>query len=448
MVLTEKLAVNTNVGDISGDRIISAKCATQETIAEGRTEDINCILSKILQKVEPIEEMNTKLEHMATDISDIKETVKRHDEELRDLKQVFDHQQEDMQDISERVEKLEKETVNQDHLTLMESALLSENSRLKDRLLKLEEYSRRNNILFHGIQEREGENCYDVIQQFLVKSLQIPDASSYQIGNAHRLGLKRNGKPRPIIVQFISPGQALEIYKKRFCLKSNLNGQSAPQQRQFLSRDLPEEIIRVQNQLRIVLKEAKKIDIDAYIYRDKLIFKKRSYDLAACYQIEELCVEKIGTIYLADAILFHGRFCPLSNFYPSEITVDGKQYSSVEQYYQVQRARYCGHLRLACQMLQTKDPAEIKSLGNQLDKEAWPQDLQAAAMKRALREKFKQKTKLGGLLRDTGKKTLIECNKYDSYWANGRHLYDKNARHGIGQNRLGKLLEEVREMVN
>ena len=196
MVLTEKLAVNTNVGDISGDRIISAKCATQETIAEGRTEDINCILSKILQKVEPIEEMNTKLEHMATDISDIKETVKRHDEELRDLKQVFDHQLEDMQDISERVEKLEKETVNQDHLTLMESALLSENSRLKDRLLKLEEYSRRNNILFHGIQEREGENCYDVIQQFLVKSLQIPDASSYQIGNAHRLGLKRNGKPR------------------------------------------------------------------------------------------------------------------------------------------------------------------------------------------------------------------------------------------------------------
>ena len=70
------------------------------------------------------------------------------------------------------------------------------------------------------------------------------------------------------------------------------------------------------------------------------------------------------------------------------------------------------------------------------------------SMKRALREKFKQKTKLGGLLRDTGKKTLIECNKYDSYWGNGRHIYDRNARHGIGQNRLGKLLEEVREMVN
>ena len=211
---------------------------------------------------------------------------------------------------------------------------------------------------------------------------------------------------------------------------------------------MPEEIIRVKNQLRIVLKEAKKIDNVAHIYRDKLIFKKISYDLAACYLIEKLCVENIGTIYLADAILFHGRFCPLSNFYPSEITLDGKQYSCIEQYYQVQRAWYCGHLRLSCQMLQTKDPAEVKLLGNQLDKEAWPQDLQEVAMKRALREKFKQKTKLGGLLRDTGKKTLIECNKYYSYWGNGRHVYDRNARHGIGQNRFGKLLEEVRKMVN
>ena len=57
-------------------------------------------------------------------------------------------------------------------------------------------------------------------------------------------------------------------------------------------------------------------------------------------------------------------------------------------------------------------------------------------MKRALRVKFQDK-ELGIKLMNSGQRPLVYDDCYDPYWGSGRG--------GKGKNRLGKLLEEVRE---
>ena len=87
-------------------------------------------------------------------------------------------------------------------------------------------------------------------------------------------------------------------------------------------------------------------------------------------------------------MLFQSRFSPFSNFYPSSFVVDDKYYQCAEQYFQAEKARFLGRTSVACQIMYSHDSANMKSLGNQLEGEAWPIDLQEAAMRRALLAKF------------------------------------------------------------
>ena len=144
-------------------------------------------------------------------------------------------------------------------------------------------------------------------------------------------------------------------------------------------------------------------------------------------------------------MLFHGRFSPFSNFFPSSFVVDDKYYRCAEHYFQAEKARYLGRTSVAYQIMYSHDPAKMKSLGNQLEGEAWPIDLKEAAMRRALLAKFGQNKRLCDILKETRDKTLIECNKHDQYWGNGCSIYDTKALQGTGKNRLGQLLEEVRD---
>ena len=68
----------------------------------------------------------------------------------------------------------------------------------------MEARARRNNIIFRGISENRGENCYQLVRDFLKNHLDI-DSDRMYIARAHRLGrMQRNNQyqSRPIIVNF------------------------------------------------------------------------------------------------------------------------------------------------------------------------------------------------------------------------------------------------------
>ena len=117
--------------------------------------------------------------------------------------------------------------------------------------------------MFYGFKESQGENCVQLIHQYIRAQLQL-QVDRFQIENAHR---KVPHKPRPIIVQFASTAHTQELYKQRFVKRNDQNLQP-PQLKKpkvFVTRDLPEEILKAQIQLRKVLKSAKKLDQDAHI---------------------------------------------------------------------------------------------------------------------------------------------------------------------------------------
>ena len=132
---------------------------------------------------------------------------------------------------------------------------------------------------------------------------------------------------------------------------------------------------------------------------------------------------------------FKGRYRFLSNFYPTKITIDGKEYPSTEHYYQAMKFTD-PELREKIQTASSPGKAKKMARSNQ-PREDW-HDISLEVMKRALRVKFNN-PKLRQKLLATGDSILQEGNTWgDEFWG-------VNLNTGEGKNHLGKLLMRLRQ---
>lgn len=143
-----------------------------------------------------------------------------------------------------------------------------------------------------------------------------------------------------------------------------------------------------------------------------------------------------------DAIKFYSvnpDYSFLSNFHPCLMTIDGKDYNSVEHYFQA--AKFEGNPEFQEKIRMAATPKGAKHLGKSRDykiTEKWDA-LRDDVMRRALKEKFKDPT-LFKKLAETSGRLLVEDSPYDYYWGIGAS--------GCGQNMLGKLLMELRDRLS
>ena len=86
--------------------------------------------------------------------------------------------------------------------------LTEKNKELKKKIEDLEieqdrqeQYSRRNCLLLHGIEENKKENTDSLVTENIKKYTGI-ELSDFDIDRSHRLGKPKPNKPRPIIVKF------------------------------------------------------------------------------------------------------------------------------------------------------------------------------------------------------------------------------------------------------
>ena len=132
--------------------------------------------------------------------------------------------------------------------------------------------------------------------------------------------------------------------------------------------------------------------------------------------------------------VFQDEFRFLSNFWPSTVTFEGIEYTSVEHAYVAAKTT---NLQLRKQIAACKIPAEVKKLGRKLKLRPNWDDVKISVMRELVREKFTRHPDLRRLLKDTGDAELIEGNWWgDTFW--GRY-------NGVGQNWLGKILMEIRD---
>ncbi len=125
----------------------------------------------------------------------------------------------------------------------------------------------------------------------------------------------------------------------------------------------------------------------------------------------------------------------LSNYWPVQFELDGKQWPSVEHYFQAQKhsgdAVLCETIRLA----PTPDEAKRMAWAGPVLRPDWD-TVRDEVMRRALHAKFTQNESLRGALLATGQTPLVEHSQHDAYWA--------DAGDGSGRNQLGALLGALR----
>ena len=132
---------------------------------------------------------------------------------------------------------------------------------------------------------------------------------------------------------------------------------------------------------------------------------------------------------------FDGDYAFLSNFYYSPFMFQGRQYPTVEHFFQAHKAKTYEDF---ISVLVEPSPKGAKQVGRKIKmREDWDA-VKDTIMLEGLRAKFSIKGLREKLLA-TGDEELIEGNHWhDTYWG---------VCNGIGKNKLGKMLMQVREEI-
>jgi ribA/ribD-fused uncharacterized protein len=129
---------------------------------------------------------------------------------------------------------------------------------------------------------------------------------------------------------------------------------------------------------------------------------------------------------------FRGKYAFLSNFYEIPVEYDGRIYANSEGAFHSMK---CLDIK-SREKFKNLNPSEAKKLGRSVVLRSDWDSVKDSIMKEIIRAKFEQNEEIGKLLIETGNTVLIEGNWWgDRYWG---------VCNGTGQNKLGKILMEIR----
>ena len=334
--------------------------------------------------------------------------------------------------------------------------LRCENSALKSQANSLETYSRRDNLIIHGIPEPDKESatqCEKSVKQFFVNHLNLTDQESTDIKfiRCHRLHTTRKVSVKPIIIRFKNFQDREKVWTKKTMIKDRkLN----------IAEDFPKSIAYNRRKLFPVFSKARRIDgIDkrmVSIKGDVLSVRGKKYTVDTLNELNgDLDMKHFNERSDDTTVVMGGmysNFHPLSNYYPSQLTYQIKKYSSIEQAYQYLKAVMFNDLDAANQIMNSDDAATSKRLSNQIkgfNQELWNGE-RYEIMTNLIRAKFTQNPALANTLRATGQNKIAESGKH-RFFAVGLPITHKdilNQNVWNGESKLGEILMTVRNELN
>ena len=230
----------------------------------------------ILEKLSKIhEDIKTLKEELKGEIQAVKS-------ELREATKSLSAVWEEVQSLKQKNKDLQDQC---DSTTRENNKLNEEISTLKNRLIKLEDYSRRENLRFYNIPENPGESneeCSRKVMEVLTELGAVPEnimfhamhrtgnpnntASSNSAANNEesREGASRPPRPRPILVRFVSRMDSDWIWENRKKLMNSSRFSSV-----FIDKDLSPESAKQRGKLRAAYKKAKELDIGRVFIKGK-----------------------------------------------------------------------------------------------------------------------------------------------------------------------------------
>ncbi len=318
---------------------------------------------------------------------------------------------------------------------------------LKNKMVDLEDRSRRDNLVIEGIPDCENETkqvCENKTRKFLNEKLQVKNSGKMALGRVHRIGPYKKNQTRSTIIKF-------DIYKQRDTVwegRKNLPKGSRVRVRENFSK----ETESARAQLAPIMRIARKKNYYARLETNRLIVRDRDRDVNVTVTIDtldklpsDLKPEKIFTPTRSNVTLFYSKHSPHSNFYIRKFTENGNEYCCVEQYLVHKNALAAGDTRWASRVMTVQEPSEIKSMGKSITN--IENDTRMENMKKGMLLKYSQHQDLLQKLGDTEGTTLAEANPHDKFWGIGLGISDDNAfdpSKWNGDNITGKLAMEVR----
>jgi ribA/ribD-fused uncharacterized protein len=219
----------------------------------------------------------------------------------------------------------------------------------------------------------------------------------------------------------------------------------------YIKEDLPYEIEDKIKELTPIMHAARQQDMKASISRDVLRINGEKFkvnnlhNLPKSIQPSQISVKTTQTEHF-----FWGKAAPFSNFNTEyQFRVDGKIFSSGEQFFNYSKAKFFEDQMAMEKILTENDPAKQKKIRIQgYNKEKW-EKVQVDYMKEGVMQRFSQNEKLLESLKNTGDRMICEASLYDRIWGIGKRLTDDSLRDrgSWGENRLGRILTRVREML-
>ena len=332
--------------------------------------------------------------------------------------------------------------------------LKAQELRIHSMEIKLEEQirdGRRKYMLVEGVPESKNEVTEEIIAE-LFDCLQV-GFSTERCDRVQRRGKPiapqgRAAKPRPIIISFIRVNDKSAIFKGLKNLRD---------QEKWKGVSIGDDLTDTQrNQVRDMLAlsaYARSKGYNSTVKGNLLLFEGTKYKFEELDQLPiDITLSKAKTIEVdgGKGLAFQSHHSPLSNMYACHVTYEGRHFGSVEVAYQYARARICGYNREAELIAESNYSYKAKSISYGFkDTKEWL-NCRVKVMTDLLRFKFQNNDACKQRLVESKGKKLYEAT-HDKFWATGLVLSrarDIKEAKFPGQNKLGEILEKVREEVS
>ena len=321
------------------------------------------------------------------------------------------------------------------------------NAKVENQILYLDTYIRRESLIFGGIQEEPNEpniRTAEKIREMFTNSLGTVNPGILKFQRCHRLGQKKAGsnQPREIIVKFLYyPDRELVLDRRKTFSGTNL----------YMNEDFPQEISRRRSKLYPAFKLAKEKHHKAKMQADKLIVDSIVYTVDSFHKLpSDIHPKQLAERKTDNAVFFYGKYSSFSSFHLAKFTLEGKQFNSVEQFFQYKRASSTGNQSLSDKIMDAAYPDEQFQLGKKIipDPVKWNETTAQKFMELGVRAKFEQNDLLRSVLFSTNDKSIVKCNPYNQVWYCGLKINSPDVEDPtkwLGQNILGTILVKVPE---
>lgn len=362
-----------------------------------------------------------------------------------DILDALDFNSHELQDLREKVKMTsnlcKQNEKKQNEFTVAMNKVNERLDRLERAQLEMSTEIRAKGIVISGLKEQQNEDPHLVSYNFLTNI--EPTLKFDDLDICYRLGTSQteSKNSKNMMVVFMGLGKKQQIMKKKNNLKDNPSYKST-----YLNDDLPQETREIRENLRDISRYAGEKGYKSKVSGNRLVVDGKIYQPHELdFLPTDILPDKVKTRRRGDGIAFQGPTSILSNLYPCEINIQGIVFNCAEQAYAYKKGLWCNRENLAHKVMLLSNPKEIKKAGDNMPVDRTWEKEKVSVMEEIVHNKFYQNKALAKKLCETGNYPLYEGTT-NTFWGCGFRINSKLWLNGNppGQNRLGKMLMEVR----